>query len=197
MARNTDFIPLPGDTPERSFYDSGKLKTEAWMRQGIPANGWSRKTFYESGSPELHECFSHSVEIEQLLYNEAGEIMEHKIYSHTQKQLIDKPVQTSVQKINVVFGTNHIDYFFEHLPAINRFIGADYEEAGLKKAYNDFMAESEEEEGEAADVHWGIEGDEMKFSIWLEKGESYYAWRLWAKDEEGYNKAKAFMVGLG
>ena len=85
MIRNTGFNPQPTDTLNHSFYASGKIKAEAWMRQGIPANGWSCKTFYESGRLELHECYSSSMVIEQLFYGEEGEITAHKIYSHSKK----------------------------------------------------------------------------------------------------------------
>src|SRR5436190_20929477 len=100
----TDFIPKQTDELVKTCYPSEKILEEKYLRNGTPANGWSRKTFYENGNIELHECYSNSMIIEQLFYNEQGEITAHKIYSHSQKKLIDKPKQTELRRTNVVNG---------------------------------------------------------------------------------------------
>lgn len=190
------FTPKPKDEKTISLYPSGNIQEEKHMRNGIPANGWSRKVFHENGAVHLAECYSHSLIIEQLFCDEAGILLAHKIYSHKQKQLIDKPKQTMVERPNVVTGYGHMGFYFKHLPAISKFIEAEYDEAALEKAYHDFITTPVPDELDGSEVHWGITGKEMRFSLWFERLEGYYQWHLWAKDETGYEKARHFMESL-
>lgn len=195
---DTSFSPKSSDELTRPTYPSGKIKEESWIRNGDPANGWSRKTFYEHGGLQLHECFSNSMVIEQLHYDASGSLTAHRVYSHKAKQLIDKPVQTKVIRPNVVDGCEHMGFYYRHMPAISRFIGAIYNEDELSKAYDDFielpMPEGDEEEARVKT--WSIRGPEMGFAIHMEKGEGYYFWHLWAGSEEAYESAKNFMAAL-
>jgi hypothetical protein len=192
----TSFTPKSTDEIITSCYSSGNTREEKWLRNGTPANGWSRKTFYENGNIELHECYSNSMVIEQLFYNETGEITAHTIYSHAQKKLIEKPKQLEVHRPNVVEGCDHMGFYFKNLPAISQFIGAEYNEDELEKAYHEFINSPYEGGEEERTQHWGLEGKEMRFSLWFERSEGYYFWHLRAKDEEGYQKAKDFMERL-
>ena len=193
----TDFIPRSNDDLRQEAYSSGILKEERWLHNGTPANGWSRKIFYESGKLELQECYSNGMVIEQLFYNEKGGQVTHKIYSHKQKKLIDKPKQEKVHRPNVVSGYSHMGFYFKHLPVISQFIGATYNEEELWKAYHDFMnSPMPDDNTETSDKFWGIRGKEMRFGLWFESGEGYYQWHLWTNSEAGYEKARLFMETL-
>lgn len=54
------FTPKHTDEQINSFYPSGKIQEEKYLSNGIPANGWSRKTFHVNGVIQLAECYSHS-----------------------------------------------------------------------------------------------------------------------------------------
>jgi hypothetical protein len=191
------FIPKETDKKITTYYPSGNIQEEFFLRNEVPANGWSRKLFYENGTIQLVECYSQFLVIEQLHYDEANNLLAHKIYSHKQKQLIDKPKQTITIRPNVVMGSGHIGYYFEHLPAISKFIEADYNEADLEQAYQDFITlEDKADKQDENEVKWVIKGKEMQFAFWFEKGEAYYQWHLWTNDEISYQKAKHFMQSL-
>lgn len=188
----------------RGFYESGAIKKEWFLRSDAPANGWSLKEFYESGHLKMAESYSHSLVIEQVFYNEGGEITAHKIYSHSQKKLIDKPKQAPLPRPNVVTGTAHMGFYFHHLPDISKFIGAEYDEAALEKAYREFIntpfsyhdLENSNDDWEDPIVSWVLEGTDMSFIIGFEHGEGYYQWLLYTKTEEDYERAKQFMNNL-
>jgi hypothetical protein len=199
-----EFIPKAKDEVIKSHYPSGKIREEKYVRDGKPANGWSRKSFYENGKLALHECFSHELVIEQLFYSEEGELTAHKIYSHSQKKLIDKPKVTVVQRPNVVDGCAHMGFYYKHMPAISEFIGAEYKQEDLEKAYNNFINtpypnEEKENAGDEWDdqiVTWRLQGKNMSFLIGFEHGEGYYHWNLRASNETDYEKARNFMESL-
>lgn len=204
MNIDSSFFPKDDDENFKSIYPSGKLKESSYLRNGQPANGWSRKLFYEKGALQLQECYSHSIVIEQLGYDEEGNIISHKIYNNRLKQLIVKPVQTVVIPHNTVSGTAHMGFYFKHLPAISKFIGAVYDEVDLDKAYQDFITspstynniKKADDEWEEENTPWKIQGNNMGFTIAFEHGEGYYQWGLWTKTEEDYERAKGFMDNL-
>lgn len=191
------FAPKATDPKISSFYPSDNIQEEKYLSNSISANGWSRKTFHENGSVQLAECYSHSLIIEQLLYDETGNLLAHKIYSHKHEQLIDKPIQTVVKRPNVVEGCDHMGYFFKYLLAISKFIEAEYDEAALEKAYHDFIhsAPTENSEDEPP-VYWGIAGKKVRFLLRFERNEGYYQWQIKAEDERGYEEARHFVESL-
>lgn len=193
----TAFTPTQTDELIDSFYPSGNIQEEKYFSNGIPANGWSRKTYYERGTIQLAECYSHSLIIEQLWYDEDGNLLAHKIYSHKHKELIDKPKQTVVERPNVVEGCDHMGYFFKYLPAISQFIEAEYDKAALEKAYYEFIhsAPTDDTEDEPP-VYWGITGKKMRFLLRFERDEGYYQWQIKAEDERDYKEAMRFMERL-
>jgi hypothetical protein len=86
----TDFTPRIDDKCIQLFYSSGKLHEQLYQRHGSPANGWSRRVYYETGELQFLQSFSHSIVIEEILYDRRGIILAHKIYSHKIKRLIEK-----------------------------------------------------------------------------------------------------------
>lgn len=204
MNIDPNFSPKEEDEIHTKIYPSGKLKEADYLRKGIPANGWSRKLYYERGAIQLQECFSNSLVIEQLVYDEEGNILSHKIYNHRLKQLIDKPVQTEVIRHNTVSGVAHMGFYFKHLSAISKFIESEYEEEKLEKAYHDFIhipspyddMKDKDEKWEEQYATWGMIGKEMNFIIGFEHGEGYFHWELQSKSEENYERARFFMESL-
>lgn len=105
---------------------------------------------------------------------------------------------------NTVSGTAHMGFYFKHLPAISKFIEAEYNADELDKAYQDFIKspspyddmQHTDEEWEAEIVSWRIQGNNMGFVIGFEHGEGYYQWSLWTKTEEDYERARNFMESL-
>ena len=195
----TNFLPKVGDQEIQTFYNSGPQREKQYLRNGIPANGWSRKEYFENGNLKFAECFSHELIIEQVHFDDTGSIISHKIYSHAKKELIDRPVITTIFRHNTVSGVGHMGFYFQHLPAISQFIGAGYDSNELDKAYQEFIkAISEDENLETDDgqFSWGIEGESMGFTIGFEKYEMLYQWSLYTKSEEQYAKARQFMEQL-
>lgn len=195
---NTSFQPHSNDQCIRQSYPSGSLLEEYYLRDGQPANGWSRKLFYETGQLQLAECFSHSLLIEQITYSPDGTIAAHKIYSHSKKQLIDRPVPGPVVRHNVVSGCAHMGFYYHHLHAIAAFIGANYVEEELEQAYQSFIAEASDDENfdYCKEYTWRLKGAQGSFSISFEKYEMLYFWHLAADTEERYEAAKRFMDQL-
>ncbi len=199
-----EYIQKPDDKVKVSFYPSGKTCEEIYEKDGKPANGWSRKVFFENGDVWIEECFSHDIVIEQIEYKEDGTLESHMIYSHAKKKLIDKPTWVPPTRPNVVTGCSPMGFFLDKMPAIAEFIGAVYSEEEFLKRYDeavDAVAERESSDGPAStdddeDVSLKIAGPEMKFGIWFDPHEIVFQWHLWAKSEEQYEKAKEFMEGL-
>ena len=151
----------------------------------------------------MHQCYSNSLLIEQISYDEQANIVSHKIYSHAVKGLVDKPVVKPLPKPNVVSGYGHMGFYFEHLPRIASFIEAEYSESELFAAYNAFLEDidnvdyySEEWLKKEKEYSWGMVGKAMRFRIWFEPGEMLYQWSLTAGNEDDYWKAREFMEKL-
>jgi len=194
----TDFTPYPTDELIQSFYPSGNVQEEKYLRNEVPANGWSRKLYYENGTLQQAECFSHSLLIEQIIYNESGNVISHKIYSHSKKELIEKPTVTKVIRHNSVSGVAHMGFYYRHLPAISQFIKAEYDESNLDEAYNVFLADAgnDDEFDFDKEYSWRLKGETMSFIIGFEKYEGYYQWALATRSESDYEAAKTFMENL-
>src|SRR5687767_7929973 len=110
-----EFTQKSGEERKISYYPSGKTCEELFEKEGKPADGWSRKVFFENGTTRIEECYSHEQLIEQIEYGEDGSIETHKIYSHGKKKLIDKPVAPPASRPNVVNGYGHMAFFLENL----------------------------------------------------------------------------------
>ncbi len=197
------YLRKQGDRKVDEYFPSGSISAESYLVGDGPANGWSRKAYYENGCVRQEQCFSHSVLIEQIDYDQHGQVSSHKIYSHGLKQLIDKPKQEQVIRPNVVSGCAHMGTYYRDLPKIAAFIEADYHEASLDAAYEDYqqkLREAEEcyepSEVEEPEYSWTLTGKEMAFKIWFEKHEMLYFWSLFARTEENYHRATVFMEGL-
>jgi hypothetical protein len=198
---NREYAPKDQDTLEENFYPSGQIKETRYAQNGQPSNGWTARSFYETGMLQREQSFSHGSIIEQVEYDETGRIRSHKIYSHGQKKLIDKPVSKPSPRPNVVSGYGHMGFYYRFLPAIAEFIGADYKEESLDKAYQDFLADANtyeltDEDYEEREYRWSLQGKRMNFALWFEKHEMLFQWHLWAKNEEDYEEARAFMESL-
>jgi hypothetical protein len=142
------------------------------------------------------ECYSHSLLIEYKILNEGGEILEHKIYNHRLKQLVDRPKLVPGPRPNVVVGCAHMGFYFKHLPAIAAFIGAAYDEAELERVYHDFITgdgPDYDSDEESRITNFRLEGTRCNFALQMEAGEMSYFWHLWARDEKSYEEARSFM----
>ena len=193
------FTPRPGDREVTSYHPNGLPDSVAYFREGIPANGWSRKEWWENGNLKQADCFSHQLLIESVTFDENGNKQGHLIYSHRLKTLVNKPIVTNIVRHNTVSGCAHMGFYFRHLPAISAFIGAAYEEESLEKAYRFFLEKvSADEEIDTSEMEftWTLRGTHMTFMIRFEKYEMLYQWGLFAKTEANYATAKAFMEQL-
>lgn len=187
------FIPHSGDQKTEERYSTGETRTISYHRYTSPANGWSRTEYYREGGKKAEECYSHSLLIERIEYDKAGNVCAHKIYNQRLGKLVDKPAPAPAIRPNVVIGYNHMGFFFHFLPAISKFLGAKYEEGDLQRAYHEFMNEEEVSNHEKA---WCLRGGSMGFTIIFEKQEMIYQWSIHAPDEEAYQRARAFMEKL-
>ncbi|MCW3074540.1 MAG: hypothetical protein JWP69_1609 [Flaviaesturariibacter sp.] len=194
----THFNPNPTDELVQTLYPSGQVQEEKYLRNAVPANGWSRKLYFENGMLQQADCFSHSLLIEQVTYDESGNLSSHKIYSHAKKELIDKPKVTEVIRHNSVSGVAHMGFYYRHLPAISQIIKAEYDEGSLDEAYEAFLEEAGNEEDFDFDKEysWRLKGETMSFIIRFEKYEGYFQWTLATSSEADYERAKAYMDSL-
>ncbi|RYY89798.1 MAG: hypothetical protein EOO15_05215 [Chitinophagaceae bacterium] len=186
---------------EETYYASGALRTRRKLEGDRPANGISVEEFYENGQPARCESWSHGLLIEYKTFAEDGTQTAHKIYNHRLKELVDRPLVTKTERPNVVVGFGHMGFYFEHLPAIAAFIGGDYNEDDLYAAYQRWMnreppERNPDEDWEAQVERWYLPGTRMNFALWFEEGEMLYQWQVWARDEESYWEARAFMEAL-
>ncbi len=193
-----DFIPRPSDEVIKTFYASGNLRSVQYIRNGKQANGWSAKEFFDNGKLQLAKCFSHSLLIEQIRYDENGTVILHEIYSHSQKKLIKRPEVKQIIRPNIVSGCGHMGFYYKNLPAISNFINAEYDEDSLEKAYKTFNKEASDDEHFDFEKQylWRLRGESMTFTIQFEKYEMLFFWYLSAQNEQQYAKAKHFMDNL-
>ncbi len=110
----------------------------------------------------------------------------------------------SALKRNIVEGVDHMGSFYQAMPAIARFLEADYDEQELDKAYNGFM-NIPEPKNDLPDDHdgygiswtnWTLRGKSLNFTICFEKNEMLYGWHIRCPDEETYLEVKKIMGGL-
>lgn len=96
------------------------------------------------------------------------------------KELIDKPAVPKCIRPNVVTGCMSLQDYVKHLPAISNYNGAHYAEDLLLKSYNE-------------NTDWKMVGEQMSFSISLDKQEVFHFWHCHCVSEEIYIQARNFL----
>ncbi len=105
------------------------------------------------------------------------------------------------QKRNIVEGIEHMGSFYRAMPAIAAFIEANYDEADLDNAYENFMNMPEPDASLTDDhdgygvywTNWILKGKDLNFIICFEKHEMLFGWHIRCPDETTYLRVKDFM----
>ncbi|MDP3392913.1 hypothetical protein [Sediminibacterium sp.] len=177
----------PGDKVLKQQHSNGSLHLYTVLRDGIHANGWSRKKFFPNGSLEEEESFSNGLLIEKINFSEQGDIISHKIWNNRLREMVDKPAIIQLPKHNIVFGCASINYFLKNLPSISEFIQGDYHEELLIQSFINSSKLGEEE------TAWTLKGNQMNFTIFWDCNEVIYNWQCHCFTEELYMEAKKFL----
>lgn len=153
----------------------------------MPANGWSSKKYFISGELEDEENYSNGLLIEKISYNESGIITEHKIWNNRLRQLIDKPTYARLPKPNVVTGHASLHAYLNNLPAVSKFIGADYTEDSFLRSRNTSRTSGDE------DTAWTMKGEQISFTVYWNWEEITFQWHCHCDNEELYWKMRTFL----
>lgn len=171
----------------KQIHPNGALYLYTVLKDGKPANGWSKKIFYENGGLQQEENYSNGLLIEVISYDDSGIITEHKIWNNRLKQLIAKPAQAKLLKPNVVTGYAFFSAYLKQLPAVCEFIKAEYREDLLLQSFNACYRAKQN------DATWTMKGEQMSFTIYWNHEEVSHQWHCHCTTEALYWKARVFL----
>ena len=123
----------------------------------MPANGWSRKTYYPEEKLQDEENYSNGLLIEKISYTEKGVVTAHKIWNNRLRLLVDKTVYPGLPRPNVVTGNCSLGNYIKVLPGIAAFIDAVFDKHDLLRSYEEFL------NADSDDLNWQMTGKKMNF----------------------------------
>ena len=182
------------------YFPNGQLYLLCEYKMGTYGNGWSYIRWNELGYMQEMRCYSNKMIIEQITLNAQGLVDTHFVWNNRWKEMVNKFTITEVAAGSRFERTNSFEFFVTHLPAISKFINADYGGQDFEETYATWLQECEQDEPDDYSSYkeyiWVLTAPKMEMVICCKRGEEIFRWHLRANNVETANAAKAFIDDL-